>query len=313
MERPKIAVVVGPTASGKTAAAVELAKRLDGEVISADSMQIYRHMTIGTAKPLPEEMEGIPHHLIDCVDPDQEYSVACFKDDALSCIEDIRARGKQPVIAGGTGLYVNGLTLPWGFREKDSDEAVRRTLEEEAAAMGNEAFHDLLKAVDEKAAAEIHPNNVKRVVRALEIYRVTGKTKSQLDAEAQKESLPYEYVLMGIHMPRERLYERINRRIDLMVEAGLLDEIKALLAMGYDENLPALKAIGYKELFPYLKGEMSLDEALYVLKRDTRHFAKRQLTWFRKDERITWFEAEDYPDAAAMAAAMKTYFEGDRN
>ena len=309
MTKPKIAVVVGPTASGKTGTAVALAKLLKGEVISADSMQIYRHMDVGTAKPTVQEMDGVPHHLVDCVDPDEDYSVARFKAEALAAIEDICSRGHQPIVAGGTGLYVNGLTLPWGFRAKDTDEAVRATLEQEAAQMGNEAFHRLLAAVDPQSATEIHPNNVKRVVRALEIYRVTGKTKSQLDAEARTETLPYNYVLMGIAMDRAQLYERVNRRVDLMVEAGLIEEIRRLLSMGYSPELPALKAIGYKELFPYLRGEMPLAEALRILKRDTRHFAKRQLTWFRKDERIAWFDAGVYPDTKTMAAAMKNYFE----
>ncbi|MDO4288108.1 MAG: tRNA (adenosine(37)-N6)-dimethylallyltransferase MiaA [Eubacterium sp.] len=310
MEKQKIPVVVGPTASGKTGAAVALAKLRGGEVISADSMQIYRHMDIGTAKPTAQEMAGIPHHLIDCVDPDEAYSVARFKEEALAKIEDILDRGRQPIVAGGTGLYVNGLTLPWGFREKDTDETVRKKLEAEAAQLGAEALHKRLAAADPKSAAEIHPNNVKRVIRALEIYQVTGKAKSQLDAEARvTESLPYNYVLMGIAMPRERLYDRVNRRVDLMVEQGLEAELRDLMSLGYSPELPALKAIGYKELFPYLRGEMTLEAALEILKRDTRHFAKRQLTWFRKDQRITWFDAEVYPEADAMAQAMQLHFE----
>lgn len=308
MAKAKIAVLVGPTACGKTDTAIELAKGLEGEIISADSMQIYREMHIGTAKPKKEEMQGIPHHLMDCVNPDDEYSVAEFKEAALKAIEDMINRGKQPVVAGGTGLYINGLTLPWGFRQKDSDEGVREQLEAEAREQGKEALYQKLLAVDPITAASIHPNNLKRVIRAYEIYMVTGKPKSYFDAMAAKEELPYTYVMMGILMDRAQLYERINRRIDIMVENGLIDEIRTLLDKGYTEDLISMKAIGYKEIFPYIRGEMSLDEALYILKRDTRHFAKRQLTWFRKDKRIRWFSAEAYADKKAMASDMMAYF-----
>lgn len=308
MAKAKIAVLVGPTACGKTDTAIELAKGLEGEIISADSMQIYREMHIGTAKPKKEEMQGIPHHLMDCVNPDDEYSVAEFKEAALKAIEDMINRKKQPVVAGGTGLYINGLTLPWGFRQKDSDEGVREQLEAEAQEQGKEALYQKLLAVDPITAAGIHPNNLKRVIRAYEIYMVTGKPKSYFDAMAAKEELPYTYVMMGILMDRAQLYERINRRIDIMVENGLIDEIRTLLDKGYTEDLISMKAIGYKEIFPYIRGEMSLDEALYILKRDTRHFAKRQLTWFRKDKRIRWFSAEAYADKKAMASDMMAYF-----
>lgn len=302
-------VVVGPTACGKTDTAVALAKILDGEIISADSMQIYKHMDIGTAKPTFQEMQDIPHHLIDCVAPDEAYSVAQFKEDALACVADIIQRGKIPIIAGGTGLYINALTLPWGFREKDTDPEVRKQLEEECARIGNQAFYDKLKAVDPKACETIHPNNTKRVVRALEIYTVTGKTKSDLDAEAQQEALPYDYVLMGIAMERQALYTRIDKRVDGMIAKGLTDEVKNLLEAGYGRDLIAMKAIGYKEFFPYFDREQSLDEAVYILKRDTRHFAKRQLTWFRRDERIQWFDRADYAEPKAMAQAMADYYQ----
>ena len=308
MTKPKIAVLVGPTACGKTDTAVELAKKLDGEIISADSMQIYRQMTIGTAKPTEGEMQGIPHHLIDCVDPDEEYSVARFKEEALEKIREILLRGRQPVIAGGTGLYINGLTMPWGFREKDTDEKVRERLALEVEEMGKEAFYERLKSVDPITAETLHPNNVKRMIRAYEIYEVTGKPKSVLDREAAREELPYTYVMMGISMDRALLYERINRRVDIMVEEGLTGEVQSLLKQGYTEDLLSMKAIGYKEIFPYLRGEMPLEEALYILKRDTRHFAKRQLTWFRKDPRIRWFEAENYDTRADMAQDMAAYF-----
>ncbi|MEG0378686.1 MAG: tRNA (adenosine(37)-N6)-dimethylallyltransferase MiaA [Eubacterium sp.] len=307
MNKPKVAVLVGATACGKTETAVELARKLNGEIISADSMQIYKYMTIGTAKPTPDEMQEIPHHLIDCVDPAQEYSVASFKEDALNHIDKILKENKVPVVAGGTGLYINGLTLPWGFREKNTDDAVRERLESECKTMGKEALYQKLLAIDPISAKLIHPNNTKRVIRALEIYEVTGKTKSYFDNQASQEELPYDYIMMGIDMDRSQLYKRIDRRVDLMIEAGLIEEIKALLSMGYDETLIAMKAIGYKEIFPYLKGEMSLEEALYILKRDTRHFAKRQLTWFRKDKRIQWFNPECYKSKKVMAEEMAQY------
>lgn len=306
--KPRVAVIVGPTASGKTDTAIAFAKRINGEIISADSMQIYQYMDIGTAKPTAEEMQGIRHYLIDCIDPNQEYSVAQFKTDALDAIEKILKKHKIPVVVGGTGLYINGLTMPWGFNEKDTDPAVREKLEKECEKIGKEAFYQKLQKIDPQACEKIHYNNVKRVIRAMEIYEVTGKTKTQLDAEAFKAELPYEYVLMGIDMDRNRLYERINHRIDVMVQNGLIDEVRALLQRGLDQNAIAMKAIGYKEIFPYLEGKMSLEETLYVLKRDTRHFAKRQLTWFRKDKRIRWFEKEKYATNEEMAQAMVACF-----
>ncbi|MEG0310437.1 MAG: tRNA (adenosine(37)-N6)-dimethylallyltransferase MiaA [Eubacterium sp.] len=308
MSKPKIAVLVGPTACGKTDTAVELAKEIDGEIISADSMQIYKQMTIGTAKPTIDEQQGIPHYLIDCVDPKEEYSVACFKEAALKSIDTILSRHKTPIVVGGTGLYINGLTLPWGFREKDTDEAIREQLNAECESLGKEALYERLRSVDPITAEIIHPNNMKRVIRALEIYEVTGKPKSYFDEQASKEELPYDYVMMGIEMNRALLYERINRRVDLMVEEGLIDEIKHLLSIGYTEDLIAMKAIGYKEIFPYLRKEMSLNDARILLKRDTRHFAKRQLTWFRKDKRIKWYDFETFQSKAEIAKAMADYY-----
>lgn len=293
LNKPKVLVVVGPTASGKTALGVALAQKLNGEIISADSMQIYKYMNIGTAKVTPEEMQGIPHHLVDCVLPDEEFSVARFKTAALDAIETILAKGKLPIIIGGTGLYINSLTLPWDFQKKDSDEEIRWRLTAEAEILGKEALYERLKSVDPVTAEIVHPNNLNRVIRALEIYELTGKPKSYFDEETKKKDVPYDYVMLGLDWEREILYDRINRRVDLMIEDGLVDEAKMLVERGYDWNLTALKAIGYKELKPYLEEESSLSEAVTILKRDSRHYAKRQMTWFRKDERIRWLKMSE--------------------
>jgi len=300
----QIPVIVGATATGKTETGVWLAKAMNGEIISADSMQIYQKMDIGTAKPTAEEMQGIPHHLIDCIKPNEAYSVARYKTEAFQAIEDILNRQKVPVIVGGTGLYINSLTLPWGFSRKDKDEAIRERLEKESAEGKGEELYQQLESIDPEAAQKIHPNNQRRVIRALEIYYATGKTKTVLDAEEQKIKLPYAYNILGIEMDRAYLYERINQRIDLMVEAGLIEEVKSLLEAGYDEKLISMKAIGYKEFIPYFKKEQSLEETIRILKRDTRHFAKRQLTWFRKDPRIRWFHVDETTDKKTLALAM---------
>jgi len=293
IKKPRVLVLIGPTASGKTALGVALAKALNGEIISADSMQIYKYMSIGTAKVTPNEMEGIPHHLVDCILPNAEYSVAKFKEAALKSVDDIVSQGNLPIVVGGTGLYINGLTLPWGFREKDENEEVRWRLAAEAEMLGSEALHLRLKEVDPLTAQTVHPNNVKRVIRALEIYEVTGKPKSYFDKKASTEEVPYDYELIGLKWSREDLYHRINHRVDEMVEKGLINETKSLLDRGYDWNLTSLQAIGYKELRPFLNGDASLEEVLTVLKQNTRHFAKRQMTWFRKDERIHWIEMNE--------------------
>lgn len=293
VNKPKVLVLVGPTASGKTALGVALAKKLGGEIISADSMQIYKYMNIGTAKVTLEEMQGIPHHLVDCVLPNEEFSVASFKAAALDAIETILANGKLPIILGGTGLYINSLTLPWDFQKKDCDEEIRWRLTAEAEILGRDALYERLKSVDPVTAEIVHPNNLNRVIRALEIYELTGKPKSYFDEETKKQDVPYDYVMLGLDWEREILYGRINHRVDLMIEDGLIDETKMLIDRGYDWSLTALKAIGYKELKPYLEGQSSLEDAVTILKRDSRHYAKRQMTWFRKDERIHWIKMSE--------------------
>ena len=292
--KEKLIVLVGPTASGKTDMGVRLAKKIDGEIISADSMQIYKYMDIGTAKPTVDEMDGVPHYMIDHIKPDEEFSVAVFRELSEKCIEDILSRNKRPIVVGGTGLYVNSLTKPWDFSKTEPNETLRGELEALAQEKGTYYLHERLREVDPISAQNIHPNNVKRVIRALEVYKTSGKTKSQLDQESMKNELKYEPILLGLSMERSTLYARIELRIDKMIEAGLVEEVKKLLNMGYKEDLVSMQGLGYKEIVKYLKGEYSLEEAIEILKRDTRHFAKRQLTWFRRDERIKWFKIEDY-------------------
>ncbi|WKY46412.1 tRNA (adenosine(37)-N6)-dimethylallyltransferase MiaA [Eubacteriaceae bacterium ES3] len=290
--KPDVIVILGPTASGKTGLGVEVAKKIGGEIISADSMQIYKFMNIGTAKVTEEEMEGIPHHLIDFVMPNEDFSVADYKDLATQKIWEIVERNKIPMVVGGTGLYINSLTLPWNFEKKAGDEEVRWRLTAEAEVLGRDYLYERLQEIDPVSAEKIHPNNINRVIRALEIFEVTGKPKSHLDEQNKNQDLPFNYHLIGIDWPREILYDRINSRVDQMIENGLLEEGEMLLEREYDWNLGAMKAIGYKELRPYYENQALLQEVVEILKRDTRHFAKRQMTWFRKDGRINWLKMD---------------------
>lgn len=292
-QKIKILAVVGPTASGKTAISVELAKRLGGEVVSCDSMQVYRRMNVGTAKPTEQEMNGIPHHLIDAVEPDAPFSCAEYVTQAQDAVKDISARGKLPILCGGTGLYLDRF-LCGEMEETHADEGLRASLFAFAEKEGVEALHERLREVDAESADAIHPNNVKRVVRALEIYEQTGIPKSEFDRRSQVGESPYEALVIGLHYPRrEVLYERINRRVDMMLADGLLEETKQLLEEGvFDVNLTAAQAIGYKELLGYLDGRETLAEATENLKTATRRYAKRQLTWFSAKPYVTWVEME---------------------
>ena len=292
-QKIKILAVVGPTASGKTAVSVELAKRLGGEVVSCDSMQVYRRMNIGTAKPTKQEMCGIAHHLIDAVQPDASFSCAEYVTLAGKAVEDISARGKLPILCGGTGLYLDRF-LCGEMEETHADEALRASLFAFAEQEGIEALHARLRAVDPESADAIHPNNVKRVVRALEIYEQTGIPKSEFDRRSQVGESPYDAVVIGLHYPhREVLYERINRRVDVMLADGLLEETKQLRNEGvFEVNLTAAQAIGYKELLGYLDGRETLAEATENLKTATRRYAKRQLTWFAAKPYVEWVEME---------------------
>lgn len=292
-QKIKILAVVGPTASGKTAVSVELARRLGGEVISCDSMQVYRRMNIGTAKPTVEEMCGVPHHLIDAVEPDAPFSCAEYVTRAGETVKDIAARGKLPILCGGTGLYLDRF-LCGEMEETHADEALRASLFAFAESEGVEALHARLREVDPESADAIHPNNVKRVVRALEIYEQTGIPKSEFDRRSQVGESPYDAVVIGLYYPRrEVLYERINRRVDVMLADGLLEETKKLLDEGvFEVNLTAAQAIGYKELLGYLRGEETLSAATENLKTATRRYAKRQLTWFGAKPYVVWVDME---------------------
>ena len=291
----------GPTASGKTALAVELALRLDGEVVSADSMQIYRHMQIGTAAPTEEEQRGIVHHMIGVVDPWETFSVERYRSMALPVIRDIQFRGKCPIVAGGTGLYFDALMQGDGYAPVETDLQYRTELNDLAAREGNQAVHDLLAASDPETAARLHPNNLKRVIRALEVLRLTGRSISEHDRETQKLASPFAPVKLGITIePRERLYARIDLRVDRMLETGLLWEAESLQKLGVPADATAMQAIGYKELIPVLRGEATLTDAVALIKQRSRNYAKRQLTWFRRDTAIRWYS----PSAADTAADL---------
>ena len=290
----KLITVVGPTASGKTRLGVELAKRYGGEVISADSMQIYKGMQIATAKPTVEEMQGIPHHLMDFLEPNQTYSVAMFVDDAKKCIEDISSRGKIPVIVGGTGLYVDSLLNNISFHESQRDTELSEKLRELYYTEGVDYLLDMLRKFDGESAERLETEkNPKRIIRAIEFYKTTGITITEQNKNSKNEESPYSAIKLGLNFEdRQKLYDRINKRVDLMVEAGLVHEAKRVF--NSELSFTSVKAIGYKELFPYLKGELPLEECIEKLKQETRRYAKRQITWFKRDKEINWL----YPDKA---------------
>jgi len=302
-----VLVIIGPTASGKTKLAIEIAKRANGEIISADSMQIYKYMDIGTAKPDEEEKEGIKHYLIDEVTPDEEFSVARFKELALKYIDEILSKGKLPIVAGGTGLYINSLIYNLEFSDTICDWELRKKLEQEAKEKGNEYLHNKLKEIDPKAAEKIHMNNVKRVIRAIEVYTYTKKPISVHQEESRKNPPRHNFILIGITMDREKLYDRINKRVDLMLEKGLVKEVEKLVEMGYDKSTIAMQGLGYKEILSYLRGERSLDEAVEILKRDTRRYAKRQMTWFRKIENVYWINKDEFDSDEKIIKNLKYY------
>ncbi len=288
----KIIAVAGPTASGKTALAIEISKRFHGEVVSCDSMQIYRGMDIGTAKPSKAEMCGIPHHMIDIAEPDERYSVAEFVKAARACIDDILARGRLPVLAGGTGLYMDSIINNTDFAEQKSDGKFRGELQQYAEKHGVDALHAMLAERDPEAAEKIHPNNIRRVIRALEVCHLTGKTFTQVNREALREPI-YDALIFGLEMPRDVLYGRINERVDRMMSEGLEDEVRRLYDSGIDPDCTAMQAIGYKELAEYFRGESGRDEAIEKIKRESRRYAKRQLTWFKRNPKIIWLMLQD--------------------
>ncbi|EEH97892.1 tRNA (adenosine(37)-N6)-dimethylallyltransferase MiaA [Clostridium tertium] len=283
--KEKVLVIAGPTAVGKTDLSIKLAKELNGEIISTDSMQIYKYMDIGSAKITKEEMCGVPHHMIDVVDPSTPFSVADYKEMAQKCIDDIISRGKLPILTGGTGLYINALTCNMNFTEAENDLKYRSELEELAEKHGNEYIHNMLKDIDPISYKEIHYNNRKRVIRALEVYKLTKKPFSSFNAGEEFYNGPYDVTYYVLNMDREKLYNRINLRVDMMMDKGLLEECIKLKEMGYNSSVQSMQGIGYKEIFYYLENKISLNEAVEMIKQGSRNYAKRQLTWFRRDPR----------------------------
>ena len=297
-------ILTGPTAVGKTKLSIELAKAVNGQMISADSMQVYRHMDIGTAKIRSEEMQGIPHYLIDVLDPWESFDVVRFQTMAKEALEKIYTAGAIPIVVGGTGFYIQALLYNIDFDENDSETGYRSELQSFAERHGAEALHDRLRQVDEKSADMIHPNNIKRVIRALEFYHQTGTRISEHNETQRQKESPYRFVYFVLDDERERIYRRIDQRIDQMLDQGLVAEVKQLRDMGCTRDMVSMQGLGYKEILAYLDGECTLEEAVYILKRDTRHFAKRQLTWFRREQEVRWIERQEYPDEAAMLQAM---------
>ena len=288
-KRPLV-ILTGPTAVGKTALSIALAKAIGGEIISADSMQVYRRMDIGSAKITQEEMDGVPHHLIDVLEPEQEFNVVVFQKLAKQAAEEIYSRGHIPIVAGGTVFYIQALVYDIDFTENDEDTALRHSLEEQARRDGPEALFERLRAVDPESCESIHAHNIKRVIRAIEFYEKTGKKISDHNREQRQNTSPYNVAYFVLNDNRERIYERINARTDQMMAQGLEEEVRALWESGCRRDMVSMQGLGYKEMLAYLEGEISLDEAVYLIKRDTRHFAKRQLTWFRREKEVIWID-----------------------
>lgn len=294
MEKKPLIILAGPTAVGKTKLSIALAKAIHGEIISADSMQVYKHMDIGTAKIKQEEMQGVVHHLIDILEPSEDFNVVLFASYAKKAMEECWNKGKIPILVGGTGFYIQAVLYDIDFTENDDDKSYRTKLEQLAKEKGAEYLHGLLQKADEKAASEIHPNNIKRVIRALEFYEKSGQKISAHNEEQKKKESPYAYAYFVLNDEREVLYDRINRRVDKMLEDGLVEEVKQLLEAGIPKTAVSMQGLGYKEIASFLTGEYTYEEAIYYLKRDTRHFAKRQLTWFKREPDVIWLNRPDF-------------------
>ena len=302
MKKPLI-VLTGPTAVGKTSLSIALAKAVNGEIISADSMQVYKKMDIGSAKIRPEEMNGVKHYLVDVLDPKEEFHIVKFQQMAKEAMEEIYAKGKIPILVGGTGFYIQAVTKDIDFTEAEQENEYRKELEGLAKEKGGEYLHEMLKEVDPKSAEAIHSHNVKRVIRALEFYHQNQTPISAHNEEQKKNESPYRLAYFVLNMPRELLYKRIDLRVDQMLEEGLLEEVKDLQKEGCCRGMVSMQGLGYKEILDYLEGKYSLEEAVRILKRDTRHFAKRQLTWFRREQEVTWVDKEkfDYEENQILA------------
>ena len=309
MDRKPLIILAGPTAVGKTSLSIRLAKETGGEIISADSMQVYRHMDIGSAKITKEEMDGVSHYLVDVLEPEEEFNVVRFQQMAKEAAEKIWEKGKIPLVVGGTGFYIQALLYDIDFTENDGDESYRRQLEQKASdEEGASELYEMLKRVDPKAAQEIHPRNIKRIIRALEFYHQTGRKISEHNETQRQKESPYNYAYFVLTDERSRLYERIDQRVDLMMEQGLLDEVRYLKERGVRKDSTAMQGLGYKELYAYLEGEYPLDEAVRIIKRDTRHFAKRQLTWFKRERDVIWADKSEIGhDEGELADYMLGY------
>ena len=307
----RLICICGPTASGKTALSVALAQQLHTEIISADSMQVYRGMDIGSAKVMPEEMQGVDHYLIDVLDPEDEFHVVRFQEMAKAALKEIYAKEQIPIVAGGTGFYIQALLYDIDFTEQEEDADLRERYAKIAREQGNEVLHEMLKKVDPASAEIIHANNVKRTIRALEYFEKTGEPISRHNEQERAKESPYDFRYFVLTDERAHLYERIDRRVDLMLEHGLVEEVKRLRANGYHKGMVSMQGLGYKEILSYLDGTWSLEEAIYVLKRDTRHFAKRQLTWFRANDKIHWFDVSGYESFTDLYQEMMRYSLGN--
>ena len=306
MKKPFV-VLAGPTAVGKTKMSICLAKAIGGEIISADSMQVYRHMDIGSAKIRPEEMEGVPHHLIDVLEPSEEFHVVKFQQMAKEAMTGIYDRGHIPILTGGTGFYIQAVLYDIDFTKESGDDAYRKELEDFAERSGAEALHERLAAVDPRAAKDIHPHNIKRVIRALEYHHQTGDLISRHNEQERQKESPYDASYFVLNDDRQKLYRQIDRRVDLMIKAGLVDEVQALKDMGCTSSMVSMQGLGYKEILAYLDGVLSLDDAIYRIKRDTRHFAKRQITWFKREKDVIWVDKPDfdYDEEKILAFMLK--------
>ena len=293
MKKPLV-ILTGPTAVGKTKASIGLAKAIGGEIISADSMQVYKQMDIGSAKIKPSEMEEIPHYLLDILEPDEEFHVVLFQQMAKQAIQKIYEKGKIPILVGGTGFYIQAVLYDIDFSENEKDTSYREELEKLAQTKGAEYLHDRLREVDEKSAQDIHANNVKRVIRALEYFHQTGEKISEHNEEQRKKVSPYNFSYFVLNDEREHLYERINLRVDQMINEGLVREVQSLKEKGYTRDMVSMQGLGYKEMLDYLDNKCSLEEAVEIIKRDTRHFAKRQITWFKRESDVTWIDKKEY-------------------
>jgi tRNA dimethylallyltransferase len=304
-----LVIITGPTATGKSEVGVMVAKSICGEIVSADSMLIYRGMDIGTAKPTGRDMHGIPHHMIDIVDPDEEYSVALFQKQAREVIGDIHKRNKVPILVGGTGLYIRAVIDDYEFSGIRGNRYFRELLFKEEEKNGAGILHNRLSEVDPATASKLHPRDIRRIIRALEVYYIAGKPISIYQRDKDNCSL-YQSIMFGLFMEREKLYQRIEHRVDKMIDLGLIEEVRGLLHRGYHKELNSMRGLGYKEISSFLTGELSMEQAVSLLKRNTRRFAKRQLTWFRRDDRIMWFDVEKYGTKRKVAEEIALYVEG---